>query len=67
MITKGKLNKGSLIKSGGQGFVLKSKDREGGWGSFRGKVSLQNLDANAQVKNIASVRKEVLLRTNPIY
>ncbi len=50
MITKGKLNKGSLIKSGGQGFVLKIQDREGGWGSFGGKVSLRNLDAMLKLR-----------------
>ncbi len=32
--------------------LLKSKDSEGGQGSFGGKVSLQNLDANAKLRII---------------
>ncbi len=49
MIKKKILNKGSLIKSGGQGCVLMNKRRKAVEEALGGKVALWNLDGNAKI------------------
>ncbi len=39
-----------MIKSDGQGIVLMSKDRASSRGSLGGKVDVQNLDANPNLR-----------------